>query len=102
MESIRGGTQAPPFGLLTDEMKNVLPPPMGLDGMQLQACLFPYWALNRLQYQFELKHNNTTRKTIKQKDNNALEGNMNTCRQTSIHTFTQTWRYIPGVFIIWI
>ena len=29
MQSIRGGTEAPPFWLLTNKMKNV-PPPMGL------------------------------------------------------------------------
>ena len=33
----------------------------------LQACLFPSWALNRLQYQFELKHNNT-------REDNQAEG----------------------------
>ena len=34
--------------------------------MALQACLFPNWALNKLQHQFKLKHNN--------KEDNPTEG----------------------------
>ena len=66
----------------------------------LQACLFANWALNRLQHQFELKHNNNRedKQTKGQQSNQNNRDNTNNKQDKNIYMVVPYLHRLEGKF----